>query len=373
MIDTPTLQRLIQSNLEELERARLQQVAEFAALRKQYSIRVGGAALLLFMGALVIMNINRGDGILGAGAAFISLGLFIVALAVYHSKTKAPKQVLKDRIKEEVYKTAIAHWYPEMIYQHQEKIQEETYKAADLFGRYDIYKGDDYFEGTLPNGLSLAFSELEVKAEDRNSHNSNSISTVFKGLFFVLQLPEAIPATVKILPDVAERSMGKLGVYFQKKLGQLGHKNSHLVYFEEYPAFEKEFVVYGEEEAFTRQFMTPALVDTLSQLGEETKELALSVSGKQLYMAVGTKEAFLKVAIDKPLTSTAFVNALVVDLNYSLQLVNYLTKLTESMRLVDSSGGRAETPSVPPKKEKEPVKSNLNYKKPSAKDNPFLL
>ncbi|MGH1335357.1 MAG: DUF3137 domain-containing protein [Aureispira sp.] len=371
MINTNDLQRLVQANLEELEQVRLQQQEEFAVLRSRYFRSVGTIVLLVFLGAGLLFNSGAGAPFLVLGL-IISVALSIIAAVMYHKKTGAPKQALKNRVKEEIYQKAVTHWYPQMTYHPKQHIPEATYKAADLFGNYDIYDGDDYIKGNLPTGQALSFSELDVKSEDRDGNNNHSVSIVFKGLFFALELPTAVHSTVKILPDVAERGMGKLGVFLQGKLGKLGHGKSKLVYFEEHPAFEKEFVVYSQDEAIARQIITPTLVQTLLQLRELTQGIAVSFSGNQLYLAASAKKDFLGVDTSIALTAPNLLNKLVEDLDYALQLMNCLEELSR----FETEGGQGQI--IPPTTQKQktpkaPQKSSVNYKKSKSKDNPFLL
>lgn len=369
MMNTDDLQRLVQTNLEELERVRLQQQEEFAALRRRYIRGVGSTALILLAGAGLLWSGGAGGPLLVL-AIIVTIVLSIVAAVSYHKKTAVPKQALKNRVKEEVYQKAVKHWYPEMTYHPKQCMPEATYKDAGLFGNYDIYNGDDYIKGHLPSGAALSFSELDVKAEDRDGNNNHSVSVVFKGLFFVLELPTNCQSTVKILPDVAERGMGKFGVFLQQKLGKLGHGQSKLVYFEEYPDFEKEFVVYSQDENVARQLVTPTLVQRLSQLRALTKGIALSFSGNQLYLAASAKEDFLAVDTSVALTGPNLLNKLVEDLDYALQLMNHIEAL--------SNAGANVTPRsiIPPSAKespKTPQKSSVQYKKSKSKDNPFLM
>ena len=225
--------------------------------------------------------------------------------------------------------------------------------------------------GATSRHLSLGNSWwLEVQSESTDADNSTSVSTVFKGLFFVVELATTIEGTVKILPDVAERGMGKLGVFFQKKLGKLGHGKSQLVYFEEYPVFEKEFVVYSSKESLARQLVSPQLVELLQKIRTKTKGIALSFAGNQLYLAASSKREFLEVNIKQDLTASPFFQQLLEDLHYSLELIQCLEQL--SLLEIETKGSRQPIQplqKIPP----TPQKSSLSYKKSNSKDNPFLL
>lgn len=369
MVDISTLQRLVAANLNELEQVRLQQQEQFIALRRRYFRRVGVVFLLLLLGTGLMMN--QGDVWipLMALTIIVTVVLSIVSIVMYFKKIATPKQLLKDRVKEEVYQKVITHLYPNMSYQPKQHIQEAIYKDAGLSGEYDIYKGDDYFEGTLSNGQPLSFSELEVQTKEKDGDNNYNVSTVFKGLFFKVSLPENFAATVKILPDVAERGMGTIGVFLQKKLGKLSQGKSDLVYFEEYPVFEKQFVVYADNEEFARQLITPSLVQVILQLKAITEDIALNFSDDYLYLAVSAKDNFLEVDITKKLTNPSLLDHLVEDLHYSLQLMDYLTQLS-SNKIEKTSGQQI----IPPTTQKTPSKKSvLSFKKSKSKDNPFLL
>lgn len=367
MIDKNSLQQLVKANLEELERARLQQEEQFAIWRKQYEWRAGGLSLLLFLGGIGGLFAEEGKAGYMIVAVVLVIIVSIIAMAMYYNKTKPFRQKLRNRVKKEVYKKALAQWYPHFTYHPQQFLSESTYKEAALFGAHDIYKGDDFFEGSLSNGQKVTFSELEVQSE---STDTAPASTLFKGLFFVVELSTTIEGAVKILPDVAERGMGKLGMFFQKKLGKLGHGNSQLVYFEEYPAFEKEFVVYSSEESLARQLISPQLVELIQEISTKTEGIALSFAGNQLYLAASSKKEFLEVDIKQDLTAPHLFQQLLEDLHYSLELIQGLEQL--SLLEIATKGSRHP---IQPLQKRAPIpqKSSLSYKKSNSKDNPFLL
>lgn len=366
MINRDSLQQLVRANLEELEQVRLEQEKQFTAWRQQYGLGTMGVALLSFLCCLLLGGENGGG--FWVIAVILSIVVAIVAIVLYYKKTKPFREALKDRVKEEVYRKALAQWYPQLTYYPQQFLSEKIYKEAALFGSYDIYKGDDFFEGRLANGHKVAFSELEVQSEHRDSDNNTSVSTVFKGLLFVTELPTAWRGSIKILPDVAERGMGKLGVFFQKKLGKLGHGKSQLVYFEEYPAFEKEFVVYSSEELLARQLLSPQLVELLTTINAQAKGVAVHFSGDKLYLGAGSKREFLEVNVKQSFTAPHLLNQLFQDLTYSLELLQCLEQLS-NLNLE-----QVRQPITPlQKKPNTPQKSSLSYKKSNSKDNPFLL
>ena len=371
MIDTASLQRLVKDNLEELERLRQQQQATANALRRTYLLRAAGGTIVLVLLFTLLSGDNFNGLILGVAGPFIGLLAFIVAITLQAKKMAAPKKHLEQRIKQEIYQKAIAEWYPDLHYEAERFVPEATYKVADLFGAHSRYTGDDYFQGELPNGQSVYFSEIHVEVESTDADSNSSVSTLFKGLFFEVALRKPVATTIKILPDLAERGMGKLGVFLQKRLGKFNHKNSQLVYLEQFPAFEKEFVVYGQDEGLTREWLNTSLVQTIMDLNAAAKGIALRFSDDRLYLAVSHKDDFLGTALNQPLTDPPFIARLVEQLNYVLHLLDFLVQLSDHEPT--SNPQRTAIPPVAKKPLKSHPKSPLPSKKGKSKDNPFLL
>jgi hypothetical protein len=367
MIDIQEVRKEVYTNLVALEQERLQQQKDFGQLRQHYA-RILSLVLLLLFGTLML-GINSGIVEIGMLGPFMLMAILVTVIMVgyYYRKTGKIKEAFKNRVKETVYRQVIARWYPQLTYYPQQFMAESTYKAANFFGTYDIYKGDDYLVGQLSNGQEISFSELDVKSDG----GDNGEFTVFKGLFFAVELTNNIATTIRILPDSAEKGMGKLGVFLQEKLGKLRHKGSQLVYFEEFPIFEKAFVVYSQDETIARQFVTHSLVKVLMKLLSLTESIALSFSEKQLYVAVSSKQAFLEVDLKHPLNSDKLWNQLVEDLNYSLQLVQGLEQLSNST--TNNKGTAAQKVAIPTSIQKKPSKGSVSYNKSKSKDNPFLL
>ncbi len=106
---------------------------------------------------------------------------------------------------------------------------------------------------------------LNVKVTNTTRYSDGKSSTVStEGLFVVVPTKMNIEGTTVLLADIAERVAGYVGELLQsKKIGNL--KQIRL----DSPDFEKEFIVYGDDEVVAHYLLKHTVMEVLSEMGKK--------------------------------------------------------------------------------------------------------
>jgi hypothetical protein len=341
------IRRQIDPCLQQIEEER-QEALENIAKAKQWYI----LPMLLLVAA--IASLFLGQIPLVAGLLFAAIVGFVV-VAVF--KVTPHRTSYISNFKKEAFSVFIEALYPPIYYAPDNYLPSSLFDKSQLFGSYDNYKGEDYFEGKTESGCSFKFSELCVTDTTTDSDGDSQTTTVFDGLFFVLNVPDRVNGRIQVLPDTAESAFGKMGKFIQKNLGAF-FKRSTMVYMEDHPEFEKEFVVYSEAEEEAYRILSPNLLQAIYDLRYKWKtRLSISFIGHQMYVAMPTNKNFFHPDIKQSILEDQLLQELYDELALCFAVVEDLSLEHES--------GESRAILNP--------KQGVEYKRSSSKDNPFLL
>lgn len=172
-------------------------------------------------------------------------------------------------------------------------ISQGTYLSSEIFThKPDRYQGDDFVSGKIDK-TAIQFCELhsEYKTESRDSKGRKQTHwhTIFKGLFFLGDFNKHFAGTTVVLPDTAERLFGRLGQSLQKWNPGRGD----LIKLED-PEFEKEFVVYGDDQIEARYILSTSLMSRIVDFKRKTgRKIHLSFVRSLVFVAISyTKDLF---------------------------------------------------------------------------------
>ncbi len=143
---------------------------------------------------------------------------------------------------------------PDLTYTPGAGIAKERFVEAGMFV-HDTYafESTDLIEGVV--GLQrVQLANVRAEARTRRHNHTGSI-VFFAGLYFTAELGRRHGGRTVILPDIAERVLGRVGKMLQSKETRY---DAELVHFEDQD-FEEHFVVYGTDPDVTRALLTPAL------------------------------------------------------------------------------------------------------------------
>ncbi|MDC0231311.1 DUF3137 domain-containing protein [Aureispira] len=342
----------LEPTLQSVEKFRLDKLKEISNAKKWYLIPVSMILISIFSFVLSISTSAILFGIIG------TIGFILV----FMFKISPLKNGYTQHFKREVFTSFVHALYPETYYAPNNYVTDGLFNMSKLFCSYNRFGGEDYFEGKTTNGCNFEFSELNVTDTstytDSKGNSKTRTTTVFDGLFFVLDVPTKVRGYIQVLPDFAQSSFGFVGKFIQKSLGSMFHEGK-MVYLEEFPEFEKEFVVYSQNEEEAFRILTPELVQSIYDLRFKwNKKLRLSFVDNKIFLALSTYRDFFNPDIHQSVLNNTLFDELYNELALCFLVV-------ENLSVKQKSNFNANMTD-------EPEKNKL-YDKNDNPDNPFLL
>jgi len=170
---------------------------------------------------------------------------------------------------------------PSLLYNPKGFIEKPLFMMSKIFTtKPNCYKGDDLVTGKV-GSTDIRFSELNAVHESGSGKDKSRV-TVFKGLFFMADFNKHFNGKTVVLPDTAEKLFGGLGKIFQKA----NFFRGQLIKLED-PEFERNFVVYGDDQIEARYILSPALMARIVDFKRKTgQKIYLSFVGSKVFVAV---------------------------------------------------------------------------------------
>lgn len=140
----------------------------------------------------------------------------LVANQQFLIKKKEKEENFQHLLKTEGFIPVFAAWNTSVNYYPEQIINQLDLNKSDILDFYEKIEGDDYCEGILPDGRAFRFSELETKKlVKKNYEDSYIYTTVFKGLFFVLENSRPYPhfgGYLKLAPKSPSKERKKFSI-----------------------------------------------------------------------------------------------------------------------------------------------------------------
>jgi len=162
-------------------------------------------------------------------------------------------------------------------------IPERHFIRSELFSeRVDRFSGNDYVRGRI-DSIPIEFSDIHAEKKHKDSKGNTSWSTIFQGLFIVSEFNKNFNGTTIVLPDTAQKAFGDLvGNWLQSK----NFTRGELVKMDDV-SFEKEFVVYSDDQIEARYILSPSLMQKLLNFKKRSKyPLFISFKANNIHMAI---------------------------------------------------------------------------------------
>lgn len=200
----------------------------------------------------------------------------------------------KLRFKHRIIARLIGFIEQGLQYEPKGLISIEQFRASGIFrSRIDRYRGEDLVYGRVGR-TDVRFSEVHAEykttSTESKGHTHTHWHTVFKGIFLIADFNKDFRGRTLVLPDKAERLFGPLG----QKLQAIAVPRMELVRLED-PRFERQFVVYGDDQIEARYILTPSLMDRILRLKDRTgRTIYLSFVDSKVYLAISTGENILE-------------------------------------------------------------------------------
>lgn len=142
----------------------------------------------------------------------------------------------------------------------------------------------------------------------------------FKGLFMVADFPKTITGHTVVLPDRLEKRFGFIAQTIQK----LNFTRADLVQLEN-PDFEKQFVVYSDDQVQARYALSTSLMERILEWqGKIDRPMMLSFVDNKLYIAIVDPDGVFDLGFSQNVTKTDVVGKMYTDLQYCFDLVKDL-------------------------------------------------
>jgi len=198
-------------------------------------------------------------------------------------------------------------------------IPESVFRSSRIFlTSPDDYTGDDYVRGKIGE-TGLEFSEIHAQYEVQTK-NGRQHHTIFQGLFVTADFNKHFKGRTVVLPDVAERLFGGFGGFMQK----INPARGELIKLED-PEFEKQFVVYGDDQVEARYILSTSLMKRILDFKKKSKRNTyLSFSGSRIYVAIPYTRPLFEPRIFRTLIDFAPIQQYYEDLKLAIDIVDDL-------------------------------------------------
>lgn len=216
--------------------------------------------------------------------AYVALGVFLYKLLIKDYTSEFKEKIIRPLISavgEDLHYSALTH------------LPQRVIENSKLFRRIDRLSGNDYVHGTI-DSIPIEFSDIHAQRRHRDSKGRTSYSTIFQGLFIKSEFNKNFHGTTLVLPDVAQNLFGDfLGNFLQSsKKGRL-----ELVKMDNI-AFEKEFVIYSDNQVEARYILSHSLMQRLFNFQKKTKHsLYVSFNQNNIYLAIAYKKDLFEPSI----------------------------------------------------------------------------
>lgn len=291
-------------------------LGKLEADRKALRTRIIIIGLIYTLIALAITRIfaNNLDIIL---FAYIALGAFLYKFLV--------KDYTKE-FKHNIIRPLVHAIDNKLHYASESHIPEHLFNRSDLFSNPDRFNGNDLVRGEIED-IKIQFSDVHAEKRHRDSKGRTSWSTIFQGLFIVADFNKNFHGQTVVLPDTAQSTFGDLiGNWLQSK----NMARNELIKMDD-PAFEKEFVVYSNDQVEARYILSHSLMKKLLEFKHKSKHpIHISFARNHLHIAVDYDKDLFEPAVFSSLLNYKVAMEYVQTLHLSIGIVQEL-KLNEKL------------------------------------------
>ncbi|NLW50267.1 MAG: DUF3137 domain-containing protein [Candidatus Brocadiaceae bacterium] len=283
--DGRTATEVTVEGFEQFYRTELRPVLEELEGRRRRVLQTGAIAAAAVLGGGALAVTAGLSGASGNALPFLVVG-GVVGLIVAIACVSAASRRYTKEFKERVIGAIVRFCDPGLHYEPAGSIPRDVFRGSRIFQHsIDRYSGEDCVRGTV-GATAVEFSELHAEykttSTDSKGHTQTHWHTIFRGLFFTADFNKHFRTATVVLPDVAERAFGWLG----QKLQGLSIGRADLVKLED-PEFEREFVVYGEDQVEARYILSTSLMQRILEFRRRAGcRISLSFVGSRVYVAV---------------------------------------------------------------------------------------
>ncbi|MFA6195531.1 MAG: DUF3137 domain-containing protein [Sulfurimonas sp.] len=214
-----------------------------------------------------------------------------------------------------------------LTYSSDSHMPQHLFERSELFtSKPDKISGNDLVQGEI-NGIKIEFSDLHVQTKHKNSKGKDEWQTLFRGLFIVSEFNKNFNGKTIVLPDTAQSTFGNLlGGWLQSK----NFVRDELVKMDD-TEFEKEFVVYSNDQIEARYILSHSLMQRLLSFKKKSKHpVYISFIGDSIHMAIYYNKDLFEPAIFHSLLDYKIAMEYITTLQLAISIVEEL-KLSQKL------------------------------------------
>ncbi len=268
---------------------------------------------VLLIGAIAVVVIIIIGRFRGSGTGFFQILAGVLAFVAISAVSKDYRSHFKNKIVEKI--TAFVD--DNLVYSPEAYVSREEFTNSGIFQQYcNRYTGEDHFKGKLGK-TAIEFSEIvgkHVSSSGTSSNRKEHQSLVFKGVFFVIDFNKNFNGHTTVLPDTAERILGKFGQNLQSISSR-----GELVKLED-PEFEKEFCVHSSDQVEARYILSPSLMQRIVAFKRKWNT--------KIYLSFRNSKMYIAIKMNKDLFETRLFKS-IVDYNFMEENIRFLVLLTD--------------------------------------------
>jgi len=294
-------------------------IAELEIQRKKIAsnkFQGWGAILLGLVIVFIVLSIGQAIVALVIGAALIIPGIVIL----YRISDDIAQY--KYRFKQEVIGASLSTINQSITFNHNDGIAETEFIGSQLFTTQpDRYHTEDLISGKEEK-TTFYFAEVhaEYKTETQTK-NGRQVHwhDILKGIVFTADFNKNFNGVTVVRPKDLGSS---IGAWFSKNLFSFGDKD--LVQLEnEY--FNKNFVTYSTDQIESRYILTPAMMDSISELNERSAYcVSISFINSSVYIAFPLDRNYFEPPVFKTLLRPDLLNDDMNILNFMFMIIKEL-------------------------------------------------
>ncbi len=213
---------------------------------------------------------------------------------------------------------------PTLQYAPRGCIPQWEFQRSGLFKQgIDRYRGEDLVTGTLDK-TAIRFSELHAEykttSTDSKGRRRTQWHTIFRGLFFIADFNKHFSGQTVVLPDAAQRFLGRLG----QALQNMNMARDQLVKLED-PEFEKEFVVYGTDQVEARYILSTSLMRRILEFKRKMRvSIHVAFVDSSIFLAIGTGRNLFEPRLFRTLLDEKLLSEFLNDVRMATGIVEDL-------------------------------------------------
>jgi len=203
-----------------------------------------------------------------------------------------------------------------LVYTPDGFVSREEFTNSGIFQKYcNSFTGEDHFKGKIGK-TAIEFSEVVGRHKTTTgtgSKRKEQYTTIFKGVFFVADFNKNFNGYTLVLPDTAEKMLGKFGQNLQAFSSK-----GELIKLED-PEFEKEFCVYASDQVEARYILSPSLMQRIVEFKRKWDT--------KVYLSFRDSKVYIAIKMNKNLFETRLFKS-IVDYQFMEENVRFLILLT---------------------------------------------